>query len=271
MMMMMMCQCFSARGTHYGARVGVSMHAARQHPVQSHKPMLTFCRPVKEFYILLFWDLTLPTVFVISWIRQTSHFPFWIELCLNHSNSKNSCFSLPLFLFCGAKSQLLADHYLTIRSKPKPEKSEKESEKLVLCSLSHWLCCASTDLAALLHFWCWACCREVSAGIWLAHAAAQKTLTLESSTEQQQQLVGWHMTGVALDSIEQADQVTMVTTRPPSPTVPSNHFLQQRWCCQDHPHHQTPIDSSLHCVPLLALPSWSDHDRWVRRSMFLTW
>ena len=39
------------------------------------------------------------------------------------------------------------------------------------------------------------------------------------------------MTGVALDSIEPA-QVTMVTTWPP-PNVLSNHFLQQRWCCQD--------------------------------------
>ena len=223
MMMMMMCQCFSARGTHYGARVGVSMHAARQHPVQSHKPMLTFCGPVKEFYILLFWDLTLSTAFMISWIRQTSHFPYWIELCLNHSNSKNSCFSLPLFLdyFCGAKSQLLADHYLTIRSKPKPEKSEKESEKLVLCSLSHWLCCASTDLAALLHFWCWACCREVSAGIWLAHAAAQKTLTLESSTEQQQQLKA-RLVGIWLASIASSRLIKSPWSLPGHPPLLSH-------------------------------------------------
>ena len=152
----------------------------------------------------------------LSWIRQTLYFPYWIELCLNHSNSKNSCFSLPLFLFCGAKSQLLADHYLTIRSKPKPEKSEKESEKLVLCSLSHWLCCASTDLAALLHFWCWACCREVSAGIWLARTQPLKRrshwkVLLNSSSS-------W-LVGIWLAS----------------PSIASSRLIKSPWSLPGHP------------------------------------
>ena len=153
---------------------------------------------------------------------------------------------MKLILWSVKANRLLADHYLTIRSESNQELIRqgiwKVGAALFLSVFVGTRRRSAADVAALLHFWCRACCKcwhmtgahsqEVNTGKfhWVAVESTPHHI-VQHRTKPHRSRGGWHMTGVALDSIEPA-QVTMVTTWPP-PSVLSNHFLHQRWCCQD--------------------------------------